>query len=94
MLLVASNDKTASLWNVPSDAAWSSTPHVTFKGHTDFVRGGAFLDGELRVFTGSNDETLRIWRTSNGVQTAHYKSGGSVWVSIDYYYDSPILLCR
>ena len=82
MLLATSNDETASIWNVPSDITWPSTPHVTFKGHTDCVRRGAFLGDESHVITGSDDKSLRIWRASDGVQTAHYQCGESVCVSI------------
>ena len=73
MLLVTSDDKTASIWNVPSDATWSSSPKVTLKGHKDAVWGGAFLGDESHVITGSRDKSLLIWRTSDGVQTAKYK---------------------
>ena len=78
MLLVTSHDHTASIWNVPSDATWPSTPHVTFKGHTSHVYGGAFLGDESHVITGSHDKSLLIWRTSDGVQTANYQCGERV----------------
>ena len=75
--MATSCDNTASIWNVPSDATWSSTPHVTLKGHNDYVRGGAFLGDESHVITGSEDrdKSLLIWRTSDGVQTANYECG-------------------
>ena len=66
MLLVTSEDSTASIWNVPSDTTWPSTPHVTLKGHTGHVNGGAFLGDESHVITGSDDKSLRIWRISDG----------------------------
>ena len=75
MLLVTCNDHTSSIWNVPSGTTWPSTPHVTLKGHADQVNGGAFLGDESHVITGSADESLRIWRTSDGVQTANYRCG-------------------
>ena len=78
MLLVTSGDNTASIWNVPSDATWPSTPHVTLKGHSNNVRGGAFLGDESHVITASLDKSLLIWRTSDGVQTANYQCGESV----------------
>ena len=53
MLLATSDDKTASVWNVPYGATWPSAPHVTFKGHTGGVEGGAFLGDESHVITGS-----------------------------------------
>ena len=83
MLLATSYDKTASIWNVPNDTTWSPTPHVTLKGHTNAVTGGAFLSDE-HVITGSVDMSLRTWRTSDGVQTANYASGGEVCLSLVY----------
>ena len=75
MLLATSFDNTATIWNVPTGTTWPSIPHVTLKGHTDQVRGGAFLRDESHVITGSGDGSLRVWRTSDGVQTANYESG-------------------
>ena len=89
MLLVTSDDSTASIWNVPYDATWSSTPHVTLKGHTGSVCGGAFLGDESHVITGSNDESLLIWRTSDGVQTAKYKYGAEVCHALSIYIAHP-----
>ena len=94
MLLATSGDGTASIWNVPLDATWSSTPHATLKGHTSGVRGGAFLGDESHVITGSPDQSLLIWRTSNRVKTANYKCGGQVCHALTILYYSPILLCR
>ena len=92
MLLATSEDKTASIWNVSSDTTWSSTPHVTLRGHTTDVRGGAFLKDDL-VVTASFDESLRVWRASDGVQTAEYRSE-VVRHSYIYLYHSPMLICR
>ena len=75
MLLATSRDYTASIWNVPYDATWSSTPRVILKGHNDAVNCGAFLGDESHVITGSYDKSLRVWRTSDGVQTANYECG-------------------
>ena len=94
MLLATSVDETASIWNVPTGTTWPSAPHVTLKGHTSHVYGGAFLGDESHVVTGSWDKSLRIWRTSDGVQTANYECGGNVCHSLVYLYRSPILLCR
>ena len=75
MLLVTSAGTPASIWNVPYETTWQPTPHVTLEGHTQHVNGGAFLCDESHVITGSNDATLRIWRTSDGMQPAKYKCG-------------------
>ena len=89
MLLVTSADKTASIWNVPSGTTWSTTPHVTLKGHASVVSGGAFLGDESHVITGSCDSYLRIWRTSDGVQTANYQCGGPVCHILSIYITHP-----
>ena len=81
MLFVPSYERTASLWKFASDSTWLPAHHVTFNGHTRDVYGGAFLGDESYVITGSDDKTLRIWRTSDGMQTANYECGSSVRVS-------------
>ena len=75
MLLVTSDDISASIWNVPSGTTWPDDPHVTLKGRIPYISAGAFLGDESHVITGSLDKSLRIWRTSDGVQTAKYKCG-------------------
>ena len=132
MLLATSEDKTASIWNVPSDATWSSSPHVTLKvlqsnvhrgdlsddtsdvdiseeeesydddiseeesetsddddAYLRAVTCGAFLGNESRVITGSFDKSLRIWRTSDGVQTAKNKCGEQVRHALSIYIAHP-----
>lgn len=75
MLLATSNDKTASVWNVPYGTMWSFTPRVALKGHKSAVNGGAFLGDESQVVTGSVDNSLRTWSTVNGAQTGNYDCG-------------------
>ena len=75
MLLATCDDRTASIWNVPNKTTWSSTPHVTLEGHVGGVRGGAYFCDESHVITGSFDGSLRICRTSDGMQTANYQCG-------------------
>ena len=85
MLLATSDDNTAFIWNVPYGATWSTTPHVTLKGHTSCVICAAFLGDESHVITGSSDKSLRIWRTSDGVQKDGYDSYFSVRHPIIYF---------
>ena len=85
MLLATSADRTASVWNVPSGTTWSTTPHVTLEEHEEPVYGGAFLGDESYVVTGSDDGSLLIWRTSDGVQTANYDCGGYVRHALTIY---------
>jgi len=75
MLLVVSEDDTASIWNVPSGTTWPTDPHVVLEVHgEEAIRCGAFLGDDSHVITSSNG-SLCIWRTSDGVQTANYKCG-------------------
>jgi U3 small nucleolar RNA-associated protein 15 len=57
-LMSASDDRTVRLWDLPSQ---EST--MTFVGHSDYVRSGSFLPGNMSnmIVTGSYDETVRIW---------------------------------
>ncbi|KAI5300031.1 hypothetical protein KEM56_002801 [Ascosphaera pollenicola] len=58
-LLSASDDRTARLWDLPSE-----TSIRTFAGHTDYVRSGMFLPGAQStnmLMSGSYDGTVRLW---------------------------------
>ena len=96
MLLATSGDETATIWSVPLETTWSPTPYVTLKGHKKAVFGGAFLGDESHVVTASEDNILRVWRTTDGKETANYNCSGRVrhclfLVALQY---SPLLQCR
>lgn len=57
-LMSASDDKTVRLWDLPEQGSIT-----TFSGHYDYVRSGAFLQGQAAglLATGSYDQTVRIW---------------------------------
>lgn len=57
-LMSASDDRTARLWDLPSQESITK-----FIGHTDYVRSGCFLPGTMSnmVVTGSYDTTVRLW---------------------------------
>jgi U3 small nucleolar RNA-associated protein 15 len=57
-LLTTSDDRTVRLWDLPS-----SESTMTFTGHQDYVRTGAFMPGQNSnlIATGSYDQTVRIW---------------------------------
>ncbi|KAL2045189.1 hypothetical protein N7G274_002271 [Stereocaulon virgatum] len=68
-LMSTSDDRTVRLWDLPSQ---EST--VTFAGHQDYIRNGAFLPGQASglLVSGSYDQTVRLWdpRTAtNAVMT-------------------------
>lgn len=52
------DDTTVRLWDLPSE-----TSTVTFTGHQDYVRSGAFMPGHNSnlLVTGSYDQTVRLW---------------------------------
>ena len=57
-LLSTSDDRTIRLWDLPSQ---EST--ITFTGHQDYVRCGAFMTGQASslLVSGSYDQTVRLW---------------------------------
>ena len=73
-LLVTSEDNTASIWTVLFDNIMVFYPYLTFRRHRRKVCGGAFLSDGSHVVTASRDNTVRIWRISDGEQTAKIKS--------------------
>lgn len=58
LLMSTSDDRTVRLWDLPSQ---EST--VTFSGHHDYVRCGAFMPGHNSnlLVSGSYDQTVRLW---------------------------------
>ena len=73
MLLASAVDNVSSIWNVPSGTTWSPDPHVSFHLPYSQVKGSsAFLGDGSHIVTGSADESLCIWRTSDGVKIAQY----------------------
>ena len=73
-LMSASDDRTVRLWDLPSQ---EST--ISFAGHTDYVRTGAFMPGQASglLVTGSYDQTVRLWDSrapSVAVMTFRYEA--------------------
>jgi WD40 repeat protein len=56
MVLTASDDHTARLW----DAA-TGQQLAALEGHTDWVFGAAFGPGGTRIVTASADWTAKVW---------------------------------
>ena len=63
------NDKTARLWDGESGAA-----RQTFEGHTNDVKAVdcVVVAGELRVVTGSEDNTARVWSERGALLTLEH----------------------
>ena len=57
-VMSTSDDRTIRLWDLPSQ---EST--ITFAGHQDYIRSGAFMPGQAsKLFvSGSYDQTVKIW---------------------------------
>ena len=57
-LMSASDDRTVRLWDLPAE---QST--ITFTGHQDYVRSGAFMPGQVAglLVSGSYDQTVKVW---------------------------------
>jgi WD40 repeat protein len=56
----ASQDKTVNIWNT---LTWTSIQ--TYKNHTNWVRSLDQIDNDTMV-SGSNDQTIHIWKISTG----------------------------
>lgn len=57
-LMSACDDRTVRLWDLPAQESVT-----TFRGHQDYVRSGAFMQGQAAglLISGSYDQTVRIW---------------------------------
>ncbi|MFN4023207.1 MAG: toll/interleukin-1 receptor domain-containing protein [Hyphomonas sp.] len=60
MIVTASWDTTARVWQTGADGTWASTP---LEGHEDNVTFAAFSPDGARIVTASWDTTARVWQT-------------------------------
>ena len=57
-LMSTSDDRTIRLWDLPSQESM-----LTFVGHQDYIRSGAFMPGQASnlLVSGSYDQTVKLW---------------------------------
>ena len=69
-MIIASDDNTATLWNVPSSpmiaSTWPLYPSFVVEANGMDVRGTSFTGDGHHVITSSYDTNIRIWRVSDG----------------------------
>lgn len=68
MLITASADGTARLWDVTT-----SQELRRFSGHTDAVYSAAFSPNGKQVVTGSADGTARLWDIARGQELRQFQ---------------------
>ncbi|KAJ1457058.1 WD40-repeat-containing domain protein [Pelagophyceae sp. CCMP2097] len=61
LVVTASNDKTAKLWDAETGAVL-----LTLEGHASCVRSCAFSPDGKRIVTASHDKTARLWDVKTG----------------------------
>lgn len=79
MVLTASHDSTACLWDTAT--GWELR---RFIGHTDAVTSAAFAPNGRTVVTSSKDRTARLWDTATG-QEVRRLEGHTSWVGFSVF---------
>lgn len=71
-LMSCGDDTTVRIWDLPSEK-----PEAILRGHTDYVRTGAYLPNSNLLVSGSYDTTIKLWdpRTSSAVMTFSHNAG-------------------
>ncbi|ETN41536.1 uncharacterized protein HMPREF1541_03472 [Cyphellophora europaea CBS 101466] len=71
-LMSCGDDTTVRTWDLPAEKS-----ETTLRGHTDYVRCGAYLPSSNLLVSGSYDTTIKIWdpRTSAAVMTFTHNAG-------------------
>ena len=74
MILTASEDNTAKLWNADNGQLIRS-----FEGHNGSVRSAVFSKDGDRILTASYDRTAKLWNAETG-ELIHSFAGHNSWV--------------
>jgi U3 small nucleolar RNA-associated protein 15 len=71
-LMSCGDDTAVRVWDLPSEK-----PEITLRGHTDYVRTGAYIPGSNLLVSGSYDATIKLWdpRASAAVMTFTHTAG-------------------
>ena len=88
-LMSASDDQTLRVWDLPSQESV-----MTFVGHQDYVRSGAFLPGQASglLVSGSYDQTVKIWDPrAPGTAVMTFKHNAPVETVLPMPYGTAIL---
>ncbi|MBL8878319.1 MAG: PKD domain-containing protein [Phycisphaerales bacterium] len=92
VLLTGSIDQTAKLWDTTSGATLVTFAPVTqngtvVSGHSNSVTGVAFAPDGASILTGSDDQTLKLWDISGGVETRTFTGASARIASIAFSND-------
>lgn len=81
-IVSGSKDKTAKLWKIDNlyDDGRSLGEHLTYRHHGGTVRSVDFSYDEKQICTASDDQTVRIWSTSNNRSVATLSNGHRNWI--------------
>jgi len=86
LLLSASQDKTAKLWEAPEDRH-----PLTLRGHRDWILAVAFSSDSQRIITASEDKTARLWNATTGKQLLTLEVPGDDFLSAAFSPDGRLL---
>lgn len=92
VLLTGSIDQTAKLWDTTSGTSLVTFSPVTdngqvISGHSNSVTAVAFSPDAATVLTGSDDQTIKLWDISGGVETRTFTGASARIASIAFSHD-------
>lgn len=93
VLLTGSIDQTAKLWDTTNGSVLVTFAPVTqngtvVSGHSNSVTAVAFAPDGSAVLTGSDDQTLKLWDISGGVETRTFTGASARIASIAFSNDA------